>query len=106
MADHEGVLRQLSRGTPAARRLAAELGVQWEDPEAAYTLLMANLPEADNESLEALRQFLDAARGIEGPAAARVRGQLQAPARRAPGREGTPKRGASRPPAQDTGSPA
>jgi len=76
VADHERVLRQLSRGTPAARRLAAELGVQWEDPDAAYALLMASLPVAGNESLDALRQFLDAARGIEGPAAARVRGQV------------------------------
>ncbi len=76
VADHAGVLRQLSRGTPAARRLAAELGVQWEEPETAYAQLVANLPAAENEALDALRQFLDAARGVEGQAAARVRGQV------------------------------
>ncbi len=75
LADHERVVRELSRGTPAARRLAAELGVQWGKPSAAYALLMASLPEAKNEALDALRQFLDAARAVEGPEAARVRGQ-------------------------------
>lgn len=75
MAAHERVLRELSRGTPAARRLAAELGVQWGTPSAAYVLLMASLPDAKNEALDALRQFLDAARPVEGPEAARVRGQ-------------------------------
>jgi tetratricopeptide (TPR) repeat protein len=75
-ADQERVLRQLSRGTPAARRLGAELGVQWSDPSAAFALLMANLPEPTNAALDALRQFLDAARTAEGPDAARVRGQV------------------------------
>jgi tetratricopeptide (TPR) repeat protein len=74
-AEHERVVRELSRGTPAARRLAAELGVQWGKPSAAYTLLMASLPDAKNEALDALRQFLDAARAVEGAEAARVRGE-------------------------------
>ena len=74
-AEHERIVRELSRGTPAARRLAAELGVQWGNASAAYTLLMTSLPEGNNEALDALRQFLDAARAVEGPAAARVRGQ-------------------------------
>ncbi len=74
-AEHDRILRQMSRGTPAARRLGAELGVQWGDPSAAYALLMTSLPESNGESVEALRQFLDAARGVEGPEAARVRGQ-------------------------------
>lgn len=69
------VLRQLTRSTPPARRLGAELQVQWGDPADAFTLLMANLPERNEAVVDALRQFLDAARGTEGPAAARVRGQ-------------------------------
>lgn len=74
-ADHDRVLRQLGRGAPAARRLGAELGVQWGDPAAAYALLNANLPDSPEQVLEALRQFLEAARTAEGTAAARVRGQ-------------------------------
>ncbi len=69
------VLRQLTRSTPPARRLGAELQVQWGDPAAAFTLLMANLPEGNEAVVDALRQFLDAARSAEGPAAARVRGE-------------------------------
>ncbi|HEX5003917.1 MAG TPA: hypothetical protein VFV65_01290 [Gemmatimonadales bacterium] len=74
-ADHDRVLRQLGRGSPAARRLGAELGVQWGSPTQAYALLTANLPTASDQALEALRQFLEAARTVEGPEAARVRGQ-------------------------------
>lgn len=69
------VLRQLTRGTPPARRLGAELQVQWGDPADAFTLLMANLPTGNDAVVDALRQFLDAARSADGPAAARVRGQ-------------------------------
>ena len=69
------VLRQLTRSTPPARRLGAELQVQWGEPSDAFTLLMANLPEGNEAVVDALRQFLDAARVAEGPAAARVRGQ-------------------------------
>ena len=69
------VLRQLTRSTPPARRLGAELQVQWGDPADAFTLLMANLPTGNDAVVDALRQFLDAARSADGPAAARVRGQ-------------------------------
>lgn len=74
-ADHDRILRQLSRGSPAARRMAAELSVQWGSPVEAYALLSANLPEANAEALDALRQFLEAARPVEGPEVAQVRGQ-------------------------------
>ena len=72
---HADVLRQLTRGAPAGRRLGAELQVQWGDPAGAYALLMANLPTSNDEAMDALRQFLDAARPVEGQAAALVRGQ-------------------------------
>lgn len=74
-AEHDRILRQLNRGTPAARRLGAELSVQWGSPAAAYAVLSANLPTASDGALEALRQFLEAARPVEGQEAARVRGQ-------------------------------
>lgn len=74
-ADRDRVLRQLARGAPAARRLGAELGMQWGDPETAYTLLMSSLPEGNGAAVDALRQFLDAARSVEGQPASRVRGQ-------------------------------
>lgn len=73
-ASRDDILRELSHQSPAGRRLAAELEVQWGDPAAGWTLLAANLPASNPEALEALRQFLDAARGGEGPEAARVRG--------------------------------
>jgi tetratricopeptide (TPR) repeat protein len=69
------VLRALTRGSPAARRLAAELEAQWGDPAAGYALLSDNLPGSNEESVDALRQFLDASRAADGPAAARTRGQ-------------------------------
>ena len=72
---HADVLQQLTRSTPPARRLGAELEVQWGEPSDAFTLLMANLPEGNEAVVDALRQFLDAARVAEGPAASRVRGQ-------------------------------
>jgi hypothetical protein len=69
------VLRPLTRGTPAARRLAAELEAQWGDPAAGYALLVDNLPAPNEEAIDALRQFLDASRAADGAAAARARGQ-------------------------------
>jgi thioredoxin-like negative regulator of GroEL len=75
VAEHERILRELSRGTPAARRLGAELGIQWGQPAEAFAQLMSSLPEGQPAAVDALRQFLDAARGAEGPEAARVRGQ-------------------------------
>lgn len=75
-ADHARILRQLARGTPAARRLGAELGVQWGPPAEAYAQLMGSLPEANAEAVDALRQFLDAARTVEGSEAGAVRGQV------------------------------
>jgi tetratricopeptide (TPR) repeat protein len=74
-SEHDDVLRQLARHTPPARRLGAELQVQWGDPAAAYSLLLTNLPVANEEAVDALRQFLDAARAVEGQGAALVRGQ-------------------------------
>lgn len=71
---HETILRELQHQSPAARRLAAELEVQWGDPAGAWALFATSLPPSDGEALEATRQFLDAARGIDGPEAARVRG--------------------------------
>lgn len=71
----DAVLRQLVRSTPPARRLGAELQVQWGDPAGAFALLIANLPDQNGEAVEALRQFLDAARVVEGPVVAGVRGQ-------------------------------
>jgi tetratricopeptide (TPR) repeat protein len=75
-ASHGAVLRQLGRSAPAARRLGAELQVQWGDPDGAYALLYANLPTVSEQAAEALRQFLDAARTVEGQGAARVRGRV------------------------------
>lgn len=75
-AEEERILKQLARGTPAARRLGAELGVQWGHPEEAYAQLMTNLPSGQPEAVDALRQFLDAARGVGGPEVARVRGRV------------------------------
>ncbi|HQR18008.1 MAG TPA: hypothetical protein PK948_06540, partial [Gemmatimonadales bacterium] len=49
------VLRQLTRSTPPARRLGAELQVQWGDPADAFTLLMANLPTGNDAVVDALR---------------------------------------------------
>ena len=72
---HSDVLRQLTRSTPPARRLGAELQVQWGDAPGAFALLSANLPAANEEAVDALRQFLDAARAVEGQDVARVRGQ-------------------------------
>ncbi|MEZ4414039.1 MAG: hypothetical protein R2910_13705 [Gemmatimonadales bacterium] len=74
-AEQERILRQLAKGTPAARRLGAELTIQWGQPAAAYAQLMSSLPEGQPQTVDALRQFLDAARGVGGPEAATVRGQ-------------------------------
>jgi len=74
-AEQERILRQLARGTPAAKRLGAELTIQWGQPATAYAQLMRSLPEGQPEAVDALRQFLDAARGVGGPEAATVRGQ-------------------------------
>ncbi len=80
------VLWQLSRSTPAGRRLAGELSALWGDPVGGYALLVGDLPASDEEAVDALRQFLDAARAVPGPEAARVRGQaLEQVADRTPG---------------------
>ena len=68
------VLRTLMHGTPMARRLAAELDAQWGAPAAGLALLLENLPSSNEEAIDALRQFLDAARADNGPEAARARG--------------------------------
>jgi hypothetical protein len=70
------VLRTLTRGTPSARRLGAELDAAWGEPGAGWTVLLDNLPAANEEAVEALRQFLDAARADDGPEANRVRGAV------------------------------
>jgi len=72
---HDEVLWELSRREPVARRLAAELAALWGDPVAGYALLTGALPESPQETVEAFRQFLDAARAVPGPEASRVRGQ-------------------------------
>jgi len=68
------VLKTLTKGSPAARRLAAELEAGWGNPAGGLALLLENLPASREESVDALRQFLDAARGVDGPEASRVRG--------------------------------
>jgi len=68
------VLRELLRGTPTARRLAAELQVQWGEPAAAVSVLLAALPANREEAATALRQFLEAARAVDGTEAAQARG--------------------------------
>ena len=70
------VLRTLTRGTPTARRLAAELEAQWGEPAAGLALLLDNLPTSNEEAVDALRQFLDAARADDGPEADRTRGAV------------------------------
>lgn len=73
--DQQGeVLRELMRGAPTARRLAAELQVQWGEPAAAITVLLSELPANREEAVTAIRQFLEAARAGEGAAAAHARG--------------------------------
>lgn len=87
--DQSRVLWQLTRSSPAARRLAAELSALWGDPVGGYALLTANLPVMNEQAVDALRQFLDAARAVQGPEAARVRGQaLEAIAARTDGPSG------------------
>lgn len=84
--DHTKVLWELSRSTPAGRRLAGELSALWGDPVGGYALLSGDLPASNEEALDALRQFLDALRAVPGPEAARVRGQaLEQVAARTPG---------------------
>jgi tetratricopeptide (TPR) repeat protein len=69
------VIRSLIRGTASSRRLAGELQAQWGDPATGYALVLDNLPPSNEEAIDALRQFLDAARAADGPGAARARGQ-------------------------------
>jgi len=76
VAAHDQILWELARSTPAGRRLAAELAAQWGDPVAGYALLNGALPDSSGDLIEVYRQFLDAARAVPGPAAARVRGQV------------------------------
>lgn len=72
-AERDHVLQELSHQGAPGRRLAAELEVQWGDPEGGWTLLAGSLPAPAGEALEALRQFLDAARAADGPEGSLVR---------------------------------
>ena len=73
------VARALSgpTSTTLARRLAAELLVQWGQPERGWEVLVTTLGSPTPETAAALRRFAEAARGST-PGLQRVRGQALA----------------------------
>jgi len=58
----------------AARRLAAELLLEWGQPNDAWTAMQSTLSPIDSETPNALRRFTDRANGLTSPEAHRVRG--------------------------------
>lgn len=73
LEQQDEVLQELKRGSPPARRLAAELQVQWGQPAEAVAVLLETLPANREEAVTALRQFLEAARMADGAGAAHAR---------------------------------
>jgi len=72
VAERDGVLGILmapGAGTTAARRLAADLLLGWNEPGRAWELLRAELPPAGPLRVAALRTFADRARTLDGPGA-------------------------------------
>jgi tetratricopeptide (TPR) repeat protein len=75
VAARDGVLGALmvpGAGSSAARRLAAELLLGWNEPGRAWALLSAELPPPGPAEIEALQAFADRARTLDGPGAQRA----------------------------------
>jgi len=72
VAARDGVLGALmapGSGTSAARRLAADLLLGWNEPGRAWALLSAELPAAGPLQAEVLQSFANRARSLDGPGA-------------------------------------
>lgn len=63
------VLMAPGAGSSAARRLASDLLLGWNEPGRAWALLSADLPPAGPLQIEALQTFADRARALDGPGA-------------------------------------
>ncbi len=64
-----GVLMAPGGGSTAARRLAADLLLGWNEPGRAWAILSAELPAAGPLRVEALQSFANRARSLDGPGA-------------------------------------
>jgi tetratricopeptide (TPR) repeat protein len=64
-----GIMMASGAGSSAARRLAADLLLGWNEPGRAWALLNAELPPAGPLQIEALRTFADRALTLDGPGA-------------------------------------
>jgi len=87
MNQRDGVLAALATqgAPPVARRLAADLLLTWDQPEAAWRVMAGALDGPTAEVARALWEFAQRAEAIPGPAARRARGYaLAAYADRAP----------------------
>lgn len=75
VAARDGVLAALTAdgsGASAARRVAADLLLGWNEPARAWTLFRSELPPQGPLRADALRSFADRARATAGPAAQRA----------------------------------
>jgi thioredoxin-like negative regulator of GroEL len=85
------LLKQLADdGSPNARQLEAQLRARWGDPVGGFQALAPTLGGDPAGAAEALRGFLDQARGLAGPGAKRAEAlALEALAQRVAGPEGS-----------------